>query len=173
MYYTIYILFVGVLVGIASVAANPSPYYAAFGLVLIAVSGCGLVGLLGGTLLSLILVLIYLGGILVVFAYSAAIAAEPYPETWLSLPVFISIAVYIAGAGVAGAVLLSDWAGGSLVLEGEVAGLGLDYGNVVGVSFLYSVGGGLLLAAGWGLLLTLFAVLELVRGLSRGAIRLK
>lgn len=40
-----------------------------------------------------------------------------------------------------------------------------------GVSMFYSHGVGMFLAAGWGLLLTLFVVLELVRGLSRGAIR--
>lgn len=40
-----------------------------------------------------------------------------------------------------------------------------------GVAMFYSWGVGLFLVAGWGLLLTLFVVLELVRGLSRGAIR--
>ena len=40
-----------------------------------------------------------------------------------------------------------------------------------GVSIFYSYGAGMFLVAGWGLLLTLFVVLELVRGLSRGAIR--
>lgn len=40
-----------------------------------------------------------------------------------------------------------------------------------GVAMLYSCGVGMFLVAGWGLLLTLFVVLELVRGLSRGAIR--
>lgn len=40
-----------------------------------------------------------------------------------------------------------------------------------GAALLYSDGVGLLLVGGWGLLLTLFVVLELVRGLSRGAIR--
>lgn len=40
-----------------------------------------------------------------------------------------------------------------------------------GVALFYSSGVGMFLVAGWGLLLTLFVVLELVRGLSRGAIR--
>lgn len=40
-----------------------------------------------------------------------------------------------------------------------------------GVAMFYSRGAGIFLVAGWGLLLTLFVVLELVRGLSRGAIR--
>lgn len=44
----------------------------------------------------------------------------------------------------------------------------LDFG---GVALFYSRGVGVFLVAGWGLLLALFVVLELVRGLSRGAIR--
>lgn len=40
-----------------------------------------------------------------------------------------------------------------------------------GVAMFYSWGGGMFLAAGWGLLLTLLVVLELVRGLSCGAIQ--
>ena len=40
-----------------------------------------------------------------------------------------------------------------------------------GAAIFYSRGAGIFLVAGWGLLLTLFVVLELVRGLSRGAIR--
>lgn len=44
-------------------------------------------------------------------------------------------------------------------------------GDIGGVALLYSMGGGMLLVGGWVLLLTLFVVLELTRGLSRGAIR--
>lgn len=36
---------------------------------------------------------------------------------------------------------------------------------------MYSSGGGILLLGAWVLLLTLFVVLELTRGLSRGALR--
>ena len=66
---------------------------------------------------------------------------------------------------------------------GGVSGLSVSVGTVnnggllsvrsdfSGVAALYSDGVGLLLIGGWGLLLTLFVVLELVRGLSRGAIR--
>lgn len=43
--------------------------------------------------------------------------------------------------------------------------------DFVGVAGFYSWGVGFFLVGGWGLLLTLFVVLELVRGLSRGAIR--
>lgn len=36
---------------------------------------------------------------------------------------------------------------------------------------MYSYGGGMLMVGAWVLLLTLFVVLELTRGLSRGALR--
>lgn len=70
----------GLVGGLIAVASNPSPYFAALGLVVVAGLGCGALGGYGGPFLSLVLFLIYLGGMLVVFAYSAALAAEPYPE---------------------------------------------------------------------------------------------
>lgn len=70
------------------------------------------------------------------------------------------------------------------VVMGDFIGVGVqgvgtvDCGGAVsvridfsGVAMFYSWGAGMFLVAGWGLLLTLFVVLELVRGLSRGAIR--
>lgn len=44
-------------------------------------------------------------------------------------------------------------------------------GDVDGVALIYSYGGGILMVGAWVLLLTLFVVLELTRGLSRGALR--
>ena len=44
-------------------------------------------------------------------------------------------------------------------------------GDTSGVALIYSSGGGLLVVCAWVLLLTLFVVLELTRGLSRGALR--
>lgn len=90
------ILFCFVL-GLVAVASNPSPYFAALGLVVVAGIGCGVLVGHGGSFLSLILFLIYLGGILVVFAYSAALAAEPYPEAWGSWPVVVHMVMYIVG----------------------------------------------------------------------------
>jgi len=71
----------GLVLGLIAVASNPSPYFAALGLVIVAGMGCGVLGGYGGSFLSLVLFLIYMGGMLVVFAYSAALAAEPYPES--------------------------------------------------------------------------------------------
>lgn len=51
---------------------------------------------------------------------------------------------------------------------GEFSVLRADTG---GVGLLYSAGGGILITAAFVLLLALFVVLELTRGLSRGALR--
>ena len=91
------LLLFGLVLGLVAVASNPSPYFAALGLVVVAGLGCGVLVGHGGSFLSLVLFLIYLGGMLVVFAYSAALAAEPYPESWGSRPVAVSIIVYAAG----------------------------------------------------------------------------
>lgn len=76
-----YLLLFSFVMGLVAVASNPSPYFAALGLVVVAGVGCGVLVGHGGPFLSLVLFLIYLGGMLVVFAYSAALAAEPYPES--------------------------------------------------------------------------------------------
>lgn len=81
MTYIMSLLLIGLVIGLIGVASNPSPYFAALGLVLVAGMGCGVLVSCGGPFLSLVLFLIYLGGILVVFAYSAALAVEPYPES--------------------------------------------------------------------------------------------
>nr|AAF85920.1 NADH dehydrogenase subunit 6 [Loxia scotica] len=167
-----FVLFLGVCfaLGGLAVASNPSPYYGVLGLVVAAVAGCGWLVSLGVSFISLVLVMVYLGGMLVVFVYSVSLAADPYPESWVSWGVVgygLGMGLVVLVGLVMGGVL------GLLVEEGTVNSGGLlsvrlDFS---GVTVLYSEGAGLLLIGGWGLLLTLFVVLELVRGLSRGAIR--
>lgn len=82
MIYLVSFFLVGLVLGLVAVASNPSPYYAALGLVMAAGAGCCVIVNFGASFLSLVLFLIYLGGMLVVFAYSAALTAEPYPEAW-------------------------------------------------------------------------------------------
>lgn len=81
MEYFSFLFIILLVLGVLGVASNPAPYFAALGLVLGAGGGCGMLAGCGGSFVSLVLLLIYLGGILVVFAYSAALAAEPYPES--------------------------------------------------------------------------------------------
>nr|YP_009344596.1 NADH dehydrogenase subunit 6 [Monticola gularis]APU51192.1 NADH dehydrogenase subunit 6 [Monticola gularis] len=167
-----FVLFLGacfVLGGLA-VASNPSPYYGVVGLVLASIAGCGWLVSLGVSFVSLVLVMVYLGGMLVVFVYSVSLAAEPYPEAWgdwgvmgrgLGMCLVVMVGILVGG----GVETLVD---GGTVDSSGLSSVRLDF---TGVAVFYSWGAGLLLVGGWGLLLTLFVVLELVRGLSRGAIR--
>lgn len=81
MIYLIEFLIVCLMVGLIGVASNPSPYFGAGNLVVSASVGCGVLILLGSSFVSLVLLLIYLGGMLVVFAYSVALASDPFPES--------------------------------------------------------------------------------------------
>uniref|UniRef100_A0A4W6BYR5 NADH-ubiquinone oxidoreductase chain 6 n=1 Tax=Lates calcarifer TaxID=8187 RepID=A0A4W6BYR5_LATCA len=118
MCFIMYLILFCFVLGLVAVASNPSPYFAALGLVVVA----------------------GMGWMLVVFAYSAALAAEPYPESsWVSVDELGEFSVFRGDAG--------------------------------GVALMYSSGGWMLIISGWVLLLTLFVVLELTRGLSRGALR--
>nr|QWX90027.1 NADH dehydrogenase subunit 6 [Sitta yunnanensis] len=167
-----FVLFLGLcfVLGGLGVASNPSPYYGVVGLVLASVAGCGWLVSLGVSFVSLVLVMVYLGGMLVVFVYSVSLAADPYPESWgdwgvigyglgMGLVVIVGLVV---GGGVECVVDSGTVnSGGSSVVRTDFSG----------VAVFYSWGAGLFLIGGWGLLLTLFVVLELVRGLSRGAIR--
>lgn len=164
-------LLVGVVLGMVSVASNPSPYFGALGLVLTSGFGCGLLVMGGGTFLSMVLILIYLGGILVVFAYSAALAAEPFPEGWGDWSVAIRCVLYIVGVSLVGWVVSSELNWDTWVILEEVSEWGVCRADAQGVSWIYYVAGGLLCVAGVALLLTLFVVLELTRGLARGALR--
>nr|QXN53181.1 NADH dehydrogenase subunit 6 [Enneanectes altivelis] len=171
MAYVMFMFLLGSVLGLAAVASNPSPYFAALGLVLVAGMGCGVLVGHGGSFLSLVLFLIYLGGMLVVFAYSAALAAEPYPESWGSWPVLGAMAVYLGGVAGGSALFLGGWHEGSLVPVDEYVEFMVVRADTGGVAMLYSMGGGILVVGGWVLLLTLFVILELTRGSSRGALR--
>nr|QFQ52193.1 NADH dehydrogenase subunit 6 [Bubo bubo]QFQ52323.1 NADH dehydrogenase subunit 6 [Bubo bubo] len=170
---TYFVLFLGVgfVLGGLGVASNPSPYYGVVGLVLGSVCGCGWLLSLGVSFVSLVLFMVYLGGMLVVFVYSVALAADPFPEAWGDWRVVGRGAglVVVLVAGVVGWGLI----GGSGFVVDAVDSVGTFFVrfDFSGVSLFYSWGVGMFLVAGWGLLLTLFVVLEVVRGLSRGAIR--
>ncbi len=171
MTYIMSLLLFGLVLGLVAVASNPSPYFAALGLVVVAGLGCGVLVGHGGSFLSLVLFLIYLGGMLVVFAYSAALAAEPYPESWGSRPVAVSIIVYAAGVALISGLFWGGWYESSWVSVDELGEFSMFRGDIGGVALIYSLGGGILIISAWVLLLTLFVVLELTRGLSRGTLR--
>nr|YP_007025123.1 NADH dehydrogenase subunit 6 [Crotaphatrema lamottei]AEK26867.1 NADH dehydrogenase subunit 6 [Crotaphatrema lamottei] len=164
MAFMVFLGLMGLVLGMIGVASNPSPYFAALGLVVAAAAGCMILAGMGMAFLSLVLFLIYLGGMLVVFAYSSAMAAEPYPEAWGSQYVVLYMVIYF----------IVFWAGYGLVnnvdsfFYFENMMIRYDWG---GVSMMYGVGGWMLLMSGWVLLLTLFGVLELTRGVGSSSIR--
>nr|AVN90164.1 NADH dehydrogenase subunit 6 [Pampus cinereus] len=171
MTYIMCLFLLGLVLGLVAVASNPSPYFAALGLVVVAGMGCGILIGYGGSFLSLVLFLIYLGGMLVVFAYSAALAAEPYPEAWGSPAVMLNMVIYVLGVVLVCAYLWGGWYEFSWVPADDAGEFSVFRGDVGGVALMYSFGGGMLMISAWVLLLTLFVVLELTWGLSRGTVR--
>nr|YP_009058217.1 NADH dehydrogenase subunit 6 [Gnathopogon polytaenia]AIL28754.1 NADH dehydrogenase subunit 6 [Gnathopogon polytaenia] len=171
MTYFMFMLLGALIVGLIGVASNPTPYFAALGLVVAAGVGCGILVGCGGSFLSLVLFLIYLGGMLVVFAYSAALAAEPFPEAWGSRSVAGYVLVYLLGVVLMAGVFWGGWYEGSWVIIDELKEFSVMRGDVGGVAVMYSFGGAMLVICAWVLLLTLLVVLELTRGLSRGTLR--
>nr|YP_010960637.1 NADH dehydrogenase subunit 6 [Priolepis semidoliata]WNH38079.1 NADH dehydrogenase subunit 6 [Priolepis semidoliata] len=166
-----YMFMSSMLVGVFVVISNPSPYFAALGLVIFAGMGCGLTTACGATFLALILFLIYLGGMLVVFAYTSALASDPYPEVWENPGSGAGVLTYIAGVLGGVGVFWVGWFSG----EGFLAGGGVEVSavgeEVYGVAALYGGGGGVLVLTAWMMLVMLFVVLELTRGGNRGALR--
>nr|BAB70064.1 NADH dehydrogenase subunit 6 [Neoscopelus microchir] len=161
----------GLVVGLVAVASNPSPYFAALGLVVVAGLGCGVLIGHGGSFLSLVLFLIYLGGMLVVFAYSAALAAEPFPESWGDRSVMVYVVGYLLVVALMGSWFWGGWYEASWGTVDELQSFAVIRADSGGVAVMYSSGGLMLVVCAWVLLLTLFVVLELTRGLSRGALR--
>nr|YP_009992311.1 NADH dehydrogenase subunit 6 [Gekko subpalmatus]QNN90184.1 NADH dehydrogenase subunit 6 [Gekko subpalmatus] len=168
MTYLVFLLLLCLVLGVLGVAANPSPLFGAVALVFSALGGCGVLVGLGGSFVGIILFLIYLGGMLVVFAYSVALAADPHPETWADYSVFVYVLGYLV------LMVFLGWEFMEVIVEISIDGGGLFSlrGDFSGVVLLFSVGGYLLLLSGWGLLLALFVVLELTRGRVYGGLRM-
>nr|AIG23121.1 NADH dehydrogenase subunit 6 [Hypsiprymnodon moschatus] len=162
----VFLLSVMLIVGFVAFASKPSPVYGGLSLVVSGGLGCAIVVSLENTFLGLIVFLIYLGGMLVVFGYTAAMATEEYPESWvgntvavvmLLFTLLIELIWYVVSGEVevSVAVGLFDTVGGYCV--------GQDYS---GVSLLYGCGGWALVLLGWILFITIYIVLEVVRGRS-------
>nr|QLY89578.1 NADH dehydrogenase subunit 6 [Liparis liparis] len=171
MTYIMSLSLLSLVLGLVAVASNPSPYFAALGLVVVAGVGCGVLAGFGGPFLCLVLFLIYLGGMLVVFAYTAALAAEPFPEAWGSRTVLMYMIMYVVVVAGASSVMWKDWYEASWVPVDEFGGFSVLRGDISGVALMYSSGGWMAVASAWVLLLTLLVVLELTRGLGRSSLR--
>lgn len=139
MIYLIEFFIVCLVVSLIGVASNPSPYFGAGSLVVGASIGCGILILLGSSFVSIVLLLIYLGGILVVFAYSVALASDPFPEAWGKVGGYFGGYVVLVVSLV---VMFSEGGFISLGVDGvDSQGLSVVRVDLSGVSLLYSLGG--------------------------------
>nr|BBM35003.1 NADH dehydrogenase subunit 6 [Paraliparis dipterus] len=170
MTYFMSFFLLGLVLGLVAVASNPSPYFAALGLVVVAGFGCVVLAGFGGSFLCLVLFLIYLGGMLVVFAYTAALAAEPFPGAWGSWGVLMYMIMYVGAVAGVSSMLEGGWYEVSWVPVDEIGGSSMFRGDVMGVALMYSVGGWMVMMSAWVLLLTLLVVLELTRGSGRASL---
>nr|ACZ61154.1 NADH dehydrogenase subunit 6 [Capra hircus]ACZ61167.1 NADH dehydrogenase subunit 6 [Capra hircus] len=173
MMYIVFILSVIFVMGFVGFSSKPSPIYGGLGLIVSGGVGCGIVLNFGGSFLGLMVFLIYLGGMMVVFGYTTAMATEQYPEVWVSSKV-------VLGAFITG--LLMEFLMVYYVLkdkEVEIVfkfnGMGdwviYDTGDswffseeAMGIAALYSYGTWLVIVTGWSLLIGVGVIMEITRG---------
>lgn len=173
MLYIIVFLSTLFVVGFFGFSSKPSPIYGGVGLIVSGAVGCSIIVNCGGSFLGLMVFLIYLGGILVIFGYTTAIAIELYPDTWLSNVVviisfligviievvFVAVILFEEGVNfVVGLDKMGDW---SIC---NVGSLDFFSGEVAGVAALYSYGIWLIVITGWSLFIGVVVILEVTRG---------
>lgn len=98
--------------------------------------------------MALVLFMVYLGGMLVVFVYSVALAAEPFPEAWGDWRVLgyvVALVAVVLGGLVLGGFVGSWGFGVNTVDSVGMFVVRLDFS---GVAMLYSRGVGMFLIAG-------------------------
>lgn len=171
--YVVSILSIIFIIGFVGFSSKPSPIYGGVGLIVSGGVGCGIIVSFGGSFLGLMVFLIYLGGILVVFGYTTAMATEQYPEAWVSNMVvlgsfvigliieFILVIYVLVGEKlevVLGFNEIGDWA------VYDVSDFGVFTKESIGVAALYSYGNWLVVVTGWSLLIGVVIILEITRG---------
>nr|YP_009870304.1 NADH dehydrogenase subunit 6 [Mus baoulei]QKJ82461.1 NADH dehydrogenase subunit 6 [Mus baoulei] len=167
----IFILSLLFLIGCLGLALKPSPIYGGLGLIVSGFVGCLMVLGFGGSFLGLMVFLIYLGGMLVVFGYTTAMATEEYPETWGSNWLIFSFLVlgflmevfamymldYYNEVELVDFSNLGDW----LMYEIDDIGIMLEGG--IGVAAMYSCATWMMVVAGWSLFAGIFIIIEITR----------
>nr|ALF03841.1 NADH dehydrogenase subunit 6 [Prionailurus viverrinus] len=173
MTYIVFILSTIFVVSFVGFSSKPSPIYGGFGLIVAGGVGCGIVLNFGGSFLGLMVFLIYLGGMLVVFGYTTAMATEPYPEAWTSnkavLGMFITgvlaellIACYILKEDEMEVVFKFNGAGDWVIYDTGDSGFFSE--EAMGIAALYSYGTWLVVVTGWSLLIGVLVIMEVTRG---------
>nr|YP_007025789.1 NADH dehydrogenase subunit 6 [Pteromys volans]AEX68563.1 NADH dehydrogenase subunit 6 [Pteromys volans] len=173
MTYITYLLSMLFVLGFVGFSSKPSPIYGGLGLMVSGGIGCGIVLCYGGSFLGLMVFLVYLGGMLVVFGYTTAMATEEYPEAWSSNVMIWGVLLlgFLVEMVIILMVLLYDEV--EVVIEFKNSEnwmlfdsdeLGLVREDSMGVAALYSYGSWLMVVAGWSLFVSIFIVIEITRG---------
>nr|QTA72882.1 NADH dehydrogenase subunit 6 [Muscardinus avellanarius] len=173
MTYILFLLSLAFVFGFLGISLKPSPIYGGLGLILSGGFGCGMVLYFGGSFLGLMVFLIYLGGMLVVFGYTTAMATEEYPETWGSNSMVWSMLLSGFVVEIVLILLMKTYDEVEIVINFngledwvlfEVDDVGLIREDSTGVAALYSCGSWLMVVAGWSLFVSIFIVIEITRG---------
>lgn len=149
MMYVLFTLSVLLVMGFVGFSSKPSPVYGGLALVISGVVGCMIVLSCGGAYIGLIMLLVYLGGIMVVFGYTTAIAIEEYPETWgsglevlgsflVGLVMEVGLVLWILDLDEVVVIVSFSDMGDWVIFEGE--GSGLIRGDSIGAGALYDYG---------------------------------
>nr|YP_009630842.1 NADH dehydrogenase subunit 6 [Mesoplodon bidens]QBS32929.1 NADH dehydrogenase subunit 6 [Mesoplodon bidens] len=173
MTYIVFIMSIIFVISFVGVASKPSPIYGGLGLIVGGGVGCGIVLNFGGSFLGLMVFLIYLGGMLVVFGYTTAMATEQYPEVWVSNKVVLG--AFLLGLVVEFLVVLCVLENEKMEFVFEFNGVGdwviYDTGDsgffseeAMGIAALYSYGTWLVIVTGWSLFIGVVVIMEITRG---------
>nr|NP_944631.1 NADH dehydrogenase subunit 6 [Caperea marginata]BAD91796.1 NADH dehydrogenase subunit 6 [Caperea marginata]CAD87908.1 NADH6 protein [Caperea marginata] len=173
MTYIVFILSIVFVISFVGVSSKPSPIYGGLGLIVGGGVGCGVVLSFGGSFLGLMVFLVYLGGMLVVFGYTTAMATEQYPEVWVSNKVVLGafvmglmmeflVVIYVLGSGGVDFVFEFDGLGDWVVYGTEDSGVFSE--ETTGIAALYSYGVWLVIVTGWSLFVSVVIIMEITRG---------
>nr|QOU11134.1 NADH dehydrogenase subunit 6 [Equus caballus]QWS06063.1 NADH dehydrogenase subunit 6 [Equus dalianensis]QWY23883.1 NADH dehydrogenase subunit 6 [Equus sp.]QWS06076.1 NADH dehydrogenase subunit 6 [Equus dalianensis]QWS06089.1 NADH dehydrogenase subunit 6 [Equus dalianensis] len=173
MTYIVFILSVIFVVSFVGFSSKPSPIYGGLVLIVSGGVGCGIIMNFGGSFLGLMVFLIYLGGMLVVFGYTTAMATEQYPEVWVSnttvMGVFllgllmeVMLVLYVLKSEEVGVVFKFSGVGDWAIYDTGDSGVFSE--EIMGVAALYSYGAWVVIVTGWSLLIGVLVILEVTRG---------
>nr|QHB77279.1 NADH dehydrogenase subunit 6 [Hylomyscus parvus]QHB77292.1 NADH dehydrogenase subunit 6 [Hylomyscus parvus] len=171
MTYYIFTLSLLFLAGCIGLALKPSPIYGGLGLIVSGFIGCLIILGFGGSFLGLLVFLIYLGGMMVVFGYTTAMATEEYPETWGSnwlifgflVIGFLAELFFVWMVDFWNEVELINFDGLSDWMMYEIDDVGVMLEGGVGVAAMYSCVTWMMVVAGWSLFAGIFIIIEITR----------
>nr|URH14531.1 NADH dehydrogenase subunit 6 [Saguinus sp. MJ-2022] len=175
MTYALFLLSIILVMGFVGFSSKPSPIYGGLVLIFSGAVGCAITLYFGGSYMGLMVFLIYLGGMMVVFGYTAAMAIDEYPDTWVSSTDILGMfvlgivmemeVVFLLGGDpnlsvevVINYNTVASW----MIYEGE--GPGLIREDPTGAAALYNYGVWVVLVTCWALFMGMHIAIELTRG---------